>query len=160
MVLVMAKKGQRKKEEHHQVKELKETLQRVQADFENSRKRMEKEKEEFMAQANSGIVKELLPLLDSVDSAEKNTEQAEAITKEEAKKGIELIKKQLLAILKAHGLKEMECTGKKFDPMQQEALMQGKDEEKEEGTVLEEFQKGYTLNGKVLRHAKVKVNKK
>ena len=154
------KKDEKKDEKQQQINELKDTVQRVQAEFENSRKRLEKEKQDFIGYANAGIVKELLPLLDSVDSAEKNLEEAKEISKEEAIKGIELIKKQLLAILKSHGLKEMECIGKKLDPMQQEVLMQGKEEEKEEDIILEEFQKGYTLNGKVLRHAKVKVNKK
>ena len=154
------KKDEKKDEKQQQLDELKDTVQRVQAEFENSRKRLEKEKQDFLGQANAGIVKELLPLLDSVDSAEKNLEEAEEVSKEEAIKGIELIKKQLLAILKSHGLKEMKCIGKKLDPMQQEVLMQGKEEEKEEDIILEEFQKGYTLNGKVLRHAKVKVNKK
>ena len=140
--------------------EIKDALQRVQAEFENSRKRLEKEKQDFLGNANAGIVKDFLPLLDSVESAEKNIGESEDFSKEDATKGVGLIKKQLLAILESHGLKEMDSVEKKFDPMKHDALMQGKEESMEEGIVIEEFQKGYTLNGKILRHAKVKVNKK
>jgi len=139
--------------------EIKDTLQRVQAEFENSRKRMEKEKQEFSKHANSALVKELLPLLDSVDAAREKLDDQREVRKDEAVEGIELIQKQLLAILKVHGLQEIECKGKKFDPMKGDCVMQAKVKGKGDGIVLEELQKGYTLNGKVLRHAKVKVNK-
>lgn len=138
--------------------DIKETLQRVQAEFENSRKRLEREKQDFAAIANAGLVRALLPLLDSIDAAEKHLEGQENASKQDALKGMELVKKQLLAVLRAHGLREIECIGKVFDPMTGDCVMQGKEKGKEDNIVLEELQKGYALNGKVLRHAKVKVN--
>jgi len=142
-----------------ELEELKETLQRVQAEFENSRKRLEKEKHEFSKLANATIVKELLPLLDSMEAAENGIREQDNVSKDEAVEGIELLKKQLLAILRSHGLEEIECLEKCFDPMLHDCVMQGKEKEKKDEIVLEELQKGYLLNGKVLRHSKVKVNK-
>ena len=139
--------------------ELKDALQRLQAEFENSRKRMEKEAQDFAKIANAGIVKELLPLIDSIDAAEKHLNEQKEVSKEDAIKGMETLKQQLEAGLKLYGLERIDCIGKKFDPMRDDCVMQGKDEEKKDGIVLEELQKGYLLNGKVLRHAKVKVNK-
>lgn len=150
-----AKEGPKKQD----AAELKDALQRLQAEFENSRKRMEKEKDAFSKHANASLVKELLPLLDSVDAAREKLDDQREVRKDEAVEGIELIKKQLLAILKVHGLQEIECRGKKFDPMKGDCVMQATVKGKADNVVLEELQKGYTLNGKVLRHAKVKVNK-
>ncbi|MBN2067681.1 MAG: nucleotide exchange factor GrpE [Candidatus Diapherotrites archaeon] len=153
-------KPAKKESEHKQLLEMKETLQRVQAEFENYCKRTEKEKEQFKKQANSEIVKELLPLLDSMQAAEENLEKEEKCSKEGAAKGIELLKHQLLELLQKHGLQEIKCRGEKFDPMLHDAIAEGDEQGKEENTVLEEIQKGYMLNDKVLRHSKVKVNRK
>jgi len=69
------------------------------------------------------------------------------------------LKQQLGKVLKDHGIEKIDCVGKEFDPMRDECVIQGKDESKKDEVVLEELQKGYMLNGKILRHAKVKVNK-
>ncbi len=142
----LEKEGLEKEGLKKEMAELKETLQRTQAEFENSRKRLEKEKQDFVKVAEAGLVKELLPVLDSIGSAKDD-------------EGIPMIKKQLLAVLEKHGLGEIKSFGQKFDPMLHECVMQGKEPEKEDEIVLEEFQKGYLFNGMVLRHAKVKVNK-
>lgn len=128
--------------------DIKETLQRVQAEFENSRKRLEKEKEDFSRTANAGLVKDLLPVLDSMDAAEKEIP------------GLEPVKGQLVAVLRANGLEQIKAVGEKFDPMLHDCMMQEKNEKKEDGIVLEELHKGYLLNGKVLRHSKVKISKR
>jgi len=155
--------GQDKKQEEISVQkefaDLKETLQRVQAEFENSRKRLEKEKQDFALVANFHLMKEMLPVLDSIDAAEQGIARHESASRQDALKGIELIKKQLLAILSTHGLREIKCSGQRFDPMLHECVMQGNEKAKQDNCVLEEIQKGYLLNGKVLRHSKVKVNK-
>ncbi len=143
-----------------EVSELKETLQRLQAEFENGRKRMEKERQMFANAANAGLVKKLLPLLDSIDAAERHLEQQQEVCKDDALKGIESIKKQLLAVLKAEGLEEIESLDSQFDPMLHECVMQCKEKEREDEEIVEEIQKGYLFNGKALRHSKVKVNKK
>ncbi len=147
------------KKELKEKAELKESLQRLQAEFENSRKRMEKEAQDFAKIANAGLVKELLPLIDSIEAAEKHLNEQEKVSKEDAIKGMETLKQQLEAGLKLYGLERIDCVGKKFDPMRDDCVMQGKNEEEKDEIVLEELQKGYLLNGKVLRHAKVKVNK-
>jgi len=143
-----------------EVSELKETMQRLQAEFENGRKRMEKERQMFANAANASLVKELLPLLDSIDAAERHLEQQQEVGKEDALKGIESIKKQLLAVLKSEGLEEIGALGRTFDPMLHECVMQCKEKEREDEEIVEEVQKGYLFNGNALRHSKVKVNKK
>ncbi len=144
--------------EHPQVKELTETLQRLQAEFENAEKRREKEKREFLGYANAAFVRELLPFVDSMEQAVKNAEKAGA-GHEKERKGLELLHKQLMDILTRHGLQEIRAVGAKFDPTVHDVMMNGNDAAKEDGVVLEEFQKGYKLRELVLRPAKVKVNK-
>ncbi|MEK6957934.1 MAG: nucleotide exchange factor GrpE [archaeon] len=135
--------------------EYKETLQRLQAEFENSRKRAEKERQEHEKFANSSLLKEFLPLVDSISealkAAKKHNQNAEALEK---------IGAQLLKILERNGIKMIETTGKKFDFNVHECLLTSHEKEKEDGIILEELQKGYMLNGKILRPAKVRVNKK
>ena len=135
----------------------KETLQRLQAEFENLRKRIEKEKEEFRKLANAVLLKEFLPLVDSLAEAEK---QARAKGNNEMAEGMTMIGKQLLRILEKNGVKKINALGGKFDPEMHECLMASNENGKEDNVVLEELQKGYTINGKVLRPAKVKVNKR
>lgn len=135
----------------------KETLQRLQAEFENFRKRNEKEKEEFRKLVNASLITDFLPLVDSVSAGIK---QAEKAGNAEMKKGFESVQKQLMQILERNGVKVIESTGKKFDHDLHEVLMTDNEQAKEDGIVLEEFARGYTINGKVLRPAKVKVNKR
>ena len=153
--------GKEKKQDlKQQLQELHETLQRVQADFENTCKRAEKEKTEFRQYANAVMVKELLSLLDSMDAAVEKLQNQENVKKEEMLNGLQMLRVQLLQLLQKHGLREIKCLGEKFNPMLHEALMQGCDESRQEDCVLEELQKGYLLNERVLRHSKVKINKK
>jgi len=134
------------------VKELTETLQRLQAEFENSQKRLEKEKQDFLQFAKKDMITKILPILDNFELALKNTDN-----KEEFQKGIELIYAELYSMLEKEGIKKIEAKGK-FDPHQHEALM-AEESDKEKGTIIQELQKGYLLNDKVLRTAKVKVAK-
>ncbi|MCP3686693.1 MAG: nucleotide exchange factor GrpE [bacterium] len=133
--------------------EYKETLQRLQAEFENYKKRVEKEVKTQNTCANMGLVKELLPVIDSFELALKNQQNHEEFTK-----GIELIYAQLFSVLESEGLRPIKTDGEKFDPYKHEALMQEKSEK--DGVILEELQKGYMLKDAVLRHSKVKVGKK
>ena len=130
-------------------KELTELLKKVQADFENYKKRVEKEKKQFVEYANVDFLKSLLPVLDSFDLALKNTPNAE----------IKALYNQLWQLLSSQGLSNIEAVGSKFDPFYHEALMQEKSS-KEEGIVLEELQTGYMFKDKVIRAANVKVSKK
>jgi len=142
-----------KKEEFQLInqEELTNDIKRLQAEFENYKKRVCKEKSELINCASEELIKKLLPVLDSFEQALKNSESKDFI------KGVELIYAQLFSAMKEEGLQQIETVGKKFDPYSQEVLMHENSEK--EGIVLEEFQKGYTLNGKLLRTAKVKIGK-
>ena len=135
------------------IEELTELVKRVQAEFENFKKREENNRLKFVEYSNAGLMLDLLPVLDSIDSGEKNWD-------EKTIKAFEPIKNQLTEILKRNGLKEITSKGKKFDPEIHDCLIQEHDEKKEDYEILEELQKGYCLKDKVLRHAKVKINKK
>lgn len=136
-----------------------ERLLRAQADFENSRKRLEREKQDFIKFANENIIAELLNILDDL---ERTVEVAQAKHQDLPVflKGVEMILAHLYDMLKEHGVKPIEAEGKIFDPHYHEALMQVEDAVLPEHTIVEELQKGYSLNGRVIRTAKVKVSKK
>lgn len=128
---------------------------RLQAEFENFKKRKEKELSEFRSYANEELVRELLPVLDSL-------EQALMINPGEGKamqEGLELILGQLKETLKRTGLREIVSTGESFDPRQHEAVLLVETTAQPENTVLEEVQRGYLFKDKVLRPAKVSVAK-
>lgn len=134
------------------IKELTETLQRLQAEFENFRKRVEKEKEDFAKLAAKDIISQILQSVDNFEIALKNKEcNAEFV------RGVELIFSQLWQVLEDNGVRVIPTEGM-FDPYTQEALL-AEESDKEEGTVLEVLQKGYKINDIVIRHAKVKVAK-
>ena len=140
-------------------KELTETLQRLQAEFENFCKRVEKENGEFKKFAKAEIVKKMLPVLDSFELALKNNSKCSKDS-DKIVKGMEMIYAQLFQVLEDEGLRKIETTGKKFDPYYHEVLMVENDSSKDEDIVVEELQKGYMINDKVLRYSKVKINKK
>jgi molecular chaperone GrpE len=129
-------------------KELQALLQRIQADFENYKKRAEKEKQDFVKYACAGLAVKLLPVIDSFEQAMKNN----------ADEGMKMLYSQLIDVLIKEGLQRIECIGKQFDPYLHEAMMQAVSD-KEPGTILEELQTGFMLNDAVIRHAKVKVAK-
>ncbi len=129
---------------------------RVQADFDNFRRRTQKEKEELAQYATSKLVAELLSVLDNFERAlatAPGNAESEAFTK-----GINMIFRQLEGVLKSEGLTAMETVGQPFNPEYHQAIMQVESEEYEEGIVTEEVQKGYLLKDKVLRPAMVKVS--
>jgi molecular chaperone GrpE len=129
---------------------------RVQADFDNFRRRTQKEKEELAQYATSKLVTELLPVLDNFERALATSpagSESEAFTK-----GVNMIFRQLDGVLKSEGLTPMESVGQPFNPEYHQAIMQVESEEHEEGIVTEEVQKGYLLKDKVLRPAMVKVS--
>ncbi|MFH1238351.1 MAG: nucleotide exchange factor GrpE [archaeon] len=123
-----------------------EQLQRLQAEFENFRKRMEKEKSHFLKNANESLIVKLLGILDNFELALEHLDD----------KGINMIYSELYNILENEGLKTIKAEGK-FDPRIHEALIQEEGEEDEK--IIEELLKGYTLNDKVIRPSKVKITK-
>lgn len=147
------------KEEADKSKEYWDRLLRLQADIDNARKRLEREKQDFVKFANEGIILELLNVLDDLertaDLAQSKHQDLPAFLK-----GVEMILAHLYEMLKEYGVKPIEAEGKLFDPNYHEALMQAENKDVPEHTILEELQKGYLLNDRVIRTAKVKVSKK
>lgn len=137
----------------------KEKYVRLYAEFENARKRMEREKQDFFRYANEKLIVEFLGILDdlerSVESAKANHQDYTAFVK-----GIEMVMAHIHEMLKKNGVKPIEVKGKLFDPHAHEVLLQEETEELDDGMVIDELQKGYTLGEKVVRTAKVKVAKK
>ena len=125
---------------------------RLQADFDNYRKRKEREVEDYKKFATSGLVMELLTIVDDLDRALEHAKEDDDLTV-----GIKGVRANLMKILENNGLQEIPADGK-FDPNYHEALMAVEGEEDDQ--IAEVFQKGYTLNGKVIRFTKVKVTKK
>jgi molecular chaperone GrpE len=124
-------------------------LLRKQAEFENYKKRVERERSEFIQFASAELMKELLNALDSFDLALRNTGGD--------LRGFELIYKQLLDTMTRFGLKAIEAKGQKFDPNVHQAVATQPADEVEENTIVEEMRKGYLLNGRLLRPAMVTV---
>lgn len=141
-------------EKEAKIKELTELLQRLQADFENYKKRIEKEKCDLAGYTACRLVSQFLPILDSFELALKNDKDHQKFVK-----GVELIYSQFYSLLEDLGLKPIEAADRKFDPYEHEVLLSEKSD-KEEDIVLEELQKGYRLGDVVIRHSKVKVSKK
>ncbi len=140
---------------NRQIAELTDTLKRLQADFENYKKRVEKEKADFQRYAQAKLITNFLPLLDSFELALKNNNGSDH---EKFAKGIELIYAQFYSMLESQGLKPIEASGRIFDPYKHEALMQA--ESSQDDIILEELQRGYMLNDIIIRTSKVKVGKK
>lgn len=142
-----AEKAEEKKEEE----DLKTQYLRLAADFQNFRKRVDKERSDIYARANENLMADLLPVLDDF-------ERALAVTDENAKslqEGVRMIVDKYTAALKKHGLSEMEAQGAVFDPNVHHAVQICPAENGNSGTVVTVLQKGYLLNGKVLRPAMV-----
>ena len=131
--------------------------QRARADFLNYKKEEMERIGEIIKYGNLELILKLLPILDNFDLIEKKL--PEDLKTDKHVIGILQIKKQIKDILESQGLEEMECLGKKFDPNFQEAVEEIEKENIEPGTVVEEVKKGYIVNGKLLRPAKVKVAK-
>lgn len=137
--------------------ELFEKLQRVSADYANYQKRAPKQIADTVAYEKERIIKSLLPALDNLEHTLQNSKSVENI--DALIQGIRIIYDQMLDILKSHGVEPIKALGETFDPALHEAMMQKTEPEKENNIVLQEFQKGYKLNGRVIRPVKVIVNK-
>ena len=132
--------------------ELIDTLQRLQADFDNYRKRAARDQESLVARAGERIVKDLLPILDDLERALEAAEQHEEAKLED---GVRLVHRQLEQLLEKEGLALVETEGR-FDPHVHEALLT-QPSDADEGSVIEVLQKGYRLGDRVLRPARVVV---
>ena len=132
--------------------DLKDRLLRALADFDNFRRRAERDRSEYVQFAAMEMVRDLIPILDDFRRAVK----VETADKEYAK-GIELIDQRVFETLKKAGLEPIEAAGKRFDPNLHQAVDRVQSKELPDQTVLEEYQSGYNFKGKLLRPAMVKV---
>ena len=135
------------------LQEKKDRLLRLQADFDNFRRRSAKEREEISAVVTQNFCKDMLPLLDNFERAM----AAETKDVEAFQKGVEMIFTQFQEILKKNGLEHIEAVGQKFDPNFHQAVMRVEAPEKEDDTVAQELQKGYMVKGRVIRPSMVQV---
>ncbi len=132
--------------------ELNDRFLRICAEYDNFRKRSQKEKDALYGDIKANTVMQFLPVYDNLERALKQGTEDEAY-----RKGVEMIMTQFCSTLEKLGVKEIECLGQKFDPSMHNAVMHVDDEEKGENEIVEVFQKGFMLNDKVIRFAMVKV---
>jgi molecular chaperone GrpE len=140
--------------------EYKDLYLRKAAEFENYKRRKQLEFTALLNSASEALITALLPILDDFDrlieNVRQNNSDSEAVKQE--LRGAEMIRDKLLEVLTARGLKPIESVGMPFDPELHEAMLQQQDSGTEAGIVLQEFQRGYRLGDKVIRHAKVVVS--
>jgi molecular chaperone GrpE len=139
-----------------EVEEYKKMVMYLRADLENYKKRTAREREDFVKYANESLIVELLDVYENLERAVETARKTDDIMA----KGLDMIYSSMKALLEKRGLKPIKTVGEKFDPYLHEAMLQEVDDGHEDGTILEEFQRGYMLNMKVIRYAKVKVSKK
>ena len=149
------KKTEKKEKKDEKIEELTDKVRRQMAEFDNFRKRTEKEKTQMFETGAKSIVEKILPVVD-------NFERGLAAVTEEEKgtpfvEGMEKIYKQMMTVLEEAGVKPIEAVGQEFDPNLHNAVMHVEDEEFGENIIAEEFQKGYTYRDSVVRHSMVKV---
>jgi molecular chaperone GrpE len=130
-------------------------LQRVSADYANFQKRTPKQVSDSVTYEKEKIIRSFLPVLDNFDHTLKahSAESTDAIVR-----GVEIIYGQMLDILKSHGVEQVQALGETFDPVRHEAMMRRHEPDKPDDVVLEELQKGYMTNGRVLRPSRVVIN--
>lgn len=139
-----------------QLEEEQDRTVRLRADFENYKRRVQKDKEADYKYRAQSLLNDLLPVLDNLERAlavEATSEEAISLTK-----GVDMVYRSLVAAVEKEGLESVESEGKPFDPNLHHAVMQEKDENQDSGIVLQELQKGYKLKDRILRPAMVKVN--
>lgn len=144
------------KEKTTQAEQYFSMLQRTAAEFDNYKKRTNKEKESLYSEAVADVVSAFLPVADNLDRALKAC-QAENLDFNALKEGVEMVIRQFNDILNKLGVVEIKAVGEKFDPNIHNAVMHVEDDTLGENTIIEEFQKGYMFKDKVIRYSMVKV---
>ncbi len=152
------KKGffkKKKDKRDEQIEELNDRVKRQMAEFDNFRKRSEKEKSQMFDLGAKNIIEKILPVIDNFERGFTTVEEAD---KDDAfVQGMDMVYKQLMTELESVGVKAIECVGKEFNPDFHNAVMQVESEEYESGIVAQELQKGYTYKDTVIRHSMVAV---
>ena len=146
------------------IKELEDKLTRTFAEMENQRRRFEKEKDDAFEYGGFSFARESLNLIDNFDRAKQSLENDEKIKDTDALKKtlnhLDIIKKDLISILKKNNIEEILSVDKKLDPNLHQAMMEIEDDNKEPGTIVQEIQKGFKMKNRLLRPALVAVSKK
>jgi len=131
---------------------------RAKAEMENVKKRFQKEKQDLLKYANESLLKQLLPVADNLEKAIGHSQEQNSL--KTLLEGVDLTLKGLMDTLNKAGVEPLEAVGEPFDPNFHEAMSEAESEEAPPGTVIQEFQKGYTLNNRLLRPAMVVISKK
>jgi len=137
---------------------LKDKYLRAHAEFENARKRLEKEKIDFLRYANEGLILELLPILDNLEIAEKHIKDAKDF--KAVQEGVDMIQLQMQKFLKDIGIERIKTAGEKFDPNLHDPMEVEDTAGKDDGMIVAELKPGYKFNGKLLRPASVRIVKR
>ena len=139
-----------KVQENNELEELTDRYKRLMAEFENYKKRSQKERENLYNMITGDVVSSILPVMDNLEKA------ADVKTEDTSyQEGVKLVVKQLADVLKKFGMEEIETVGKRFDPELHDAVSHIEDKEKGEQEIVEEYRKGYKLGNKVIRHSMV-----
>ena len=144
-------------ETERQRDEFKDLLLRKTAEFENYRRRIERERSAMVESASAGVLEEILPLVDDLERAMSTDPGVEGT--EAFRRGVELIHRQLTETLRKRGVKPVEALGADFDPYYHQAVAYEPAEGRRDGEIIEEFRRGYTLGDRLLRPSMVKVAK-
>jgi molecular chaperone GrpE len=130
---------------------------RAHAEFENIRKRLEKEKSDFARYANESLIFEFLPIVDNLEMAEKYIKEAKDFAA--VREGVDMIQSQIQKFLKDLGVEKIKTIGEKFDPHLHDPMETDEAKDKDEGLIVGELKPGYRLNGRLLRPASVRIVK-
>lgn len=158
MVSLTAEDYEKLQQAVKEVATYKDQLQRLAAEFDNAKKRTERERQEHAKWATESLIVQLLPIIDSFDAALQNLKNHDA--QDPVVTGVKLINRQLHELLTREGVERLQALGQPFDPERHEVIQQVESHDQPENTVVEEIQAGYLLRGRLIRPALVKIAKK
>ena len=153
LIAKLAELKKRADEEKQRADDMTKTALILRADFDNYRKRSREENAKAVEKGNVEVLEKIIPVMDVVEQA------ISMIPDENVKKGVEMLQGQLLMLLSSYNVEEIQAKGAEFDPKLHEAIMRVDGKEEDSGKVVEVFQKGYKMGDRVIRFAKVIVNK-
>jgi len=143
-----------------ELQELKDKYLRLYAEFENYKKRIQRDKEELIKYGNESLLYDLLSVIDNLEMALKHSIDGNSVVSDGLVQGVEITLREFLKVLEKFGLSPIAAIGKEFDPSLHHAMTQVERDDADENTVVEEYRKGYMLGDKVLRPSLVAVSKK
>ncbi len=132
-----------------------EQILRIRADFENTKKRLERDKQDAIRFANEILIVEILPIMDNLDRALASL--SEGHDPEKVKQGLKLAQEELHKVLEHHGVQTIKAAGSEFDPQFHEAVATVQDAKLKDGAIVDEVQRGYMLNGRLIRPSRVRI---